>query len=345
MNQNILKYIQSYSFKVWDINRLLVTSFLKTNNINNVKNQFIKSYIINKKNSKELAQLNEFVILLKGVEFGIEELLELFEFVISPADKQVNGAVFTPKYIREFIVSESISKYKKQGKDFTTAKFGDIACGCGGFFKTIVDKLKLETKKSYSQIFKENIYGVDIQTYSIERTKILLSLCAILDGEDENHYEFNLYQGNSLSFNWSTDKAVEKNKGFDIIVGNPPYVGASKMDDETKFLLKNWSVSSSGKPDLYIPFFEIGLQNLNETGVLGYITVNTFYKSVNGRSVRNYFSKNNFDLTIIDFGGEQLFKKRSTYTCICIIGKVPSLRVNYVKSLSKNINSIKRKII
>jgi methylase of polypeptide subunit release factors len=343
MNQSILKYLKSYSYKVWDINRLLVTSFLVSNKIINVKNKFIKSYIITEKDSEELMQLNEFLILLDNIDFSIEELLELFEFVISPADKEVNGAVFTPKYIREFIVSESINKYKKQNKDFTTAKYGDIACGCGGFFKTIVDKLKFETKKSYAQIFKENIYGVDIQNYSIERTKILLTLHAILNGEDEFCFDFNLYQGNSLSFDWNTDKTIKKNNGFDIIVGNPPYVGSSKIDDETKLLLKNWSVSASGKSDLYIPFFEIGMENLNETGVLGYITVNTFYKSINGRSVRNYFSKNNYDLTIIDFGGEQLFKNRSTYTCICIIGKAPSLRVNYIKSISNRINSIKKK--
>ncbi|WP_281846460.1 Eco57I restriction-modification methylase domain-containing protein [Olleya namhaensis] len=343
MNQNILKYLKSYSYKVWDINRLLITSFLEINNIKSVKNKFIKGYIITKENNEELEQLNQFLFLLEGINFGIEELLELFEFVISPADKEVNGAVFTPKYIREFIVSESISKYKKQDGNLTNAKFGDIACGCGGFFITIVDKLKSGTKKSYSKIFKENIYGVDIQNYSIERTKILLSLHAIINKEDKLNFEFNLYQGNSLGFDWNTDKAIKKNNGFDIIVGNPPYVGSSKIDDDTKLLLKNWSVSASGKSDLYIPFFEIGMENLNSKGVLGYITVNTFYKSINGRSVRNYFSKNNFDLTIIDFGGEQLFKNRSTYTCICIIAKEPSLRINYIKRLSNNLNSIKKK--
>jgi hypothetical protein len=146
-----------------------------------------------------------------------------------------------------------------------------------------------------------------------------------------------------LSFDWNSVKEIKKNNGFDIIVGNPPYVGSSKIDDETKLLLKSWSVSASGKSDLYIPFFEIGMENLNSTGVLGYITVNTFYKSVNGRSVRNYFSKNSFDMTIIDFGGEQLFKNRSTYTCICVIGKSQSSKVKYIKSISKKISSIKKK--
>ncbi|WP_431133703.1 HsdM family class I SAM-dependent methyltransferase [Psychroserpens mesophilus] len=341
MNQNILKYLKTYSYKVWDINRLLVSSFLISNKIYYVKNKLIKSYIISDSDVNEQRQLNEFLFHLRSIDFNIEELLELFEFVISPEDKEINGAVFTPNYIREFIISETINKY--QNGNIANAKFGDIACGCGGFFKTIVDKLKLETDKTYYQIFKENIYGVDIQNYSIERTKILLSLYAILNGEDRTSFEFNLFQGNSLSFDWNSVKKIKKNKGFDIIVGNPPYVGSSKIDNKTKLLLKKWSVSASGKSDLYIPFFEIGMENLNPSGVLGYITVNTFYKSLNGRSVRNYFSKNSFDLTIIDFRGEQLFKNRSTYTCICIIGKTPSTKVKYIKSASKNISSLKKR--
>lgn len=341
MNQNILKYLKEYSYQTLDVNRLLVSSFLEVNSLINTENDFINQYKITINDESEIHKLNDFVSLLKNIKFDVEELLELFEFVISPADKEVNGAVFTPSYIRDFIVQKSINKYLNSGRNLHTAKFGDIACGCGGFFKTIVDTIKSQTNKSYFDIFRDNIFGVDIQNYSIERTKILLILHSIKNGEDRVNFEFNLYQGNSLNFDWNLIPQIHQNEGFDIIVGNPPYVGASKIDTETKLLLKNWSVSASGKSDLYIPFFEIGLENLNATGILGYITVNTFYKSLNGRSVRNYFSTNKYDLTIIDFGGEQLFKKRSTYTCICIIGKNQTNTINYVKSKSININSIK----
>jgi len=342
MNQKIIKYLSGYSYNVWDINRLLVSSFLIVNNISSVNNILINKYIVTSHNTEESQQIIEFVDLLnkENVRFGIEELIELFEFVISPADKEVNGAVFTPKYIREYIVQETINKYLITKKELSDTKFGDIACGCGGFFKTIVDTVKNQTDKSYFSIFKDNIYGVDIQVYSIERTKILLSLLAIFNGEDLDNFEFNLFQANSLEFDWNSVSSINQNNGLDIIVGNPPYVGASKIDSETKQLLKNWSVSTSGKADLYIPFFEIGMENLNDSGILGYITVNTFYKSLNGRLVRDYLSKNKYDLSIIDFGGEQLFKTRSTYTCICIIGKSQSLNIHYVKTNSCNINSI-----
>lgn len=339
MNQKVLNYLNKYSYDTKDVNRLLVSAFLVKNKIKNIQNKFIDSYIISDGN--ELSDLEHFIILLQDSSLNIEDLIELFEFVISPQDKEVNGAVFTPEYIRKYIITNSVSM--KTDKPISQFIFGDIACGCGGFFKTITEIIRKKTRKSYYDIYKDNIYGLDIQGYSIERTKILLSLLAISQDEDCEYFDFNLFEGNALDFNWSEVECICENNGFDIIVGNPPYVGATKIDAVSKYLLKNWSVSSSGKADLYIPFFQIGLENLNSTGVLGYITVNTFIRSVNGRAVRKYFSQNEFDLFIIDFGGEQLFRSRSTYTCICIVGKKQSGYIKYINTNSSKISSIEQK--
>lgn len=343
INQQIFAFLKSYSFDPKKVDRLIVSAFVKINKFDKVINKLIQNLIIEEGN-EEGFKLASFILLFEKYEqtFNLEELIELFEFVISPAEKEVNGAVYTPQYIRGYIVAETLKKVDER-KSISNLKFGDIACGCGGFFVTIVNAIRQQANLSYFEIFKNNIFGLDIQSYSIERTKILLSLLAISNGEDYTTFEFNLFRGNALDFDWKSVKAINENNGFDIIVGNPPYVGSVKIDDESKQLLKNWSVSSTGKSDLYIPFFEIGMENLNNTGILGYITVNTFYRSLNGRSVRSYFSKNKFDLSIVDFGGEQLFKKRSTYTCICIIGKTPSNYIAYVKTSSDNIGNLDSK--
>ena len=341
MNQQILKHLKDYSYDTWDVNRLLVSSFVIINNIKVVQNQFIKTYIVTETQEIEYAHLQKFVSLFNEQDFGIEELIEFFEFVISPVDKEINGAVYTPEHIRKYIVNNSITKRTEiDNVPLHNLRFADIACGCGGFFKTITENLKTHTSKSYSEIFRENIFGLDIQEYSIIRTKILLCLMAILDNEDQPEYTFNLFCGDALTFNWAHIFHNHDIDGFDIVVGNPPYVGVTKMNIETRLLMKNWAVAQSGKPDLYIPFFEIGINTLKDSGVLGYITVNTFFKSLNGRLLRTFFSSNKWDLTIIDFGGEQVFKSRSTYTCICIIRKQQIKDIKYLKTPSSQLNKI-----
>ena len=256
-------------------------------------------------------------------------------------DKEINGAVYTPRFIREFIVERAIKDHEKNGLEaISNLIIADIACGCGGFFSTITTLFREKFSKSYYDIFAQNIFGLDIQEYSIVRTKILLCLMAILNGEDKEVFQFNLFCGDALNFKWDTIESVASRGGFDIIVGNPPYVGVTKMNDTTRLLMKSWSVSLTGKPDLYIPFFQIGLENLNDTGVLGYITVNTFFKSLNGRLLRKYFSSNEIALSLVDFGNEQIFRKRSTYTCICVASKVRSAGIRFFKTASKDLNKV-----
>lgn len=344
MTNKIFGFLKGYSSSPTIINRLFVTAFVHINKLEVVKNRLVTSYLIDIEDSQESLYLQKFcdIIFQESKKLTVEDLIELFEFVISPADKEVNGAVYTPKYIREYIVNESILRSLENGNNLNDIKFGDIACGCGGFFVTITEFIKSQTNKSYYSIYSENLFGLDIKEYSIERTKILLTLLAIANGEDLLDFDFNLFLGNALSFEWNTVKEISEKGGFDVIIGNPPYVGSTKIDDESKKLLKNWSVSKSGKADLYIPFFQIGIQNLNNFGILGYITVNTFYKSLNGRALRNYFSQNNYNLSIIDFKGEQVFKRRSTYTCICLVENAFCRSIKYVSTLSHNLNKIKK---
>lgn len=174
------------------------------------------------------------------------------------------------------------------------------------------------TGRSFYDIYQESVYGIDIQEYSVERTKILLSLLALLHGEDLD-FDFNILQANTLNFNtteWNQDYTH-----FDVIVGNPPYVCSRNVDATTKEKMLQYEVCLSGHSDLYIPFFQIATEMLNDGGRLGFITMNSFIRSVNGRAVRNYFSRGIHDISILDFRGYQVFQKKSTYTCLFFLTK------------------------
>lgn len=331
MKTQIFKYLKSYSTLPIEVDRLIISAYLAINRIKVRNNIFIKSYVIEKENKIEYQCLEEFLLILKDEiqKFDLEALIELFEFVISPSDRIVNGAIYTPNYIRKYITDNSFASKKE---DLENLKIADISCGCGGFLLTASKKLKKVTRLSYREIFKNNIYGLDIQEYSINRTKILLSLLALSDGEDERSFKFNLFVDDALIFNWS--KNLKKFTGFDVILGNPPYVCARNLPEETLLKLQKFEVCKSGNSDLYIPFFQLGIQNLKDEGILGFITMNSFFKSLNGRNLREYFKQHSLNIKIIDFGTEQVFKSKNTYTCICLIEKSYNSTIKYCKSSS-----------
>jgi len=331
IHKEIATYLKEFSDNLILVNKLIVEVFLRFNNIQVTKNRLLLSCLEGNDRNK----IEQFISLIKSKngKFDFEDLTQLFEITIPVNDIITNGAVYTPKYIKDYIVSESFNALSQP--DINKITVVDIACGTGAFLHTAAEKIRKKTSKSFFEIFQKNIFGLDISGYTIERAKILLSLLAVSYGEDEEEFQFNLKVGNALSFDWEKESLAFE--GFDIVVGNPPYVRAKHLSQDTKKLLGYWEVTKSGNPDLYIPFFEIGLKFLKKTGVLGFITVNTFKRSVNARNLRDYFKSNLLNLSIIDFGNQQVFENKSTYTCVVFISKDTSDKVKYIKANPKDI--------
>lgn len=330
ISKDISKFLNELSDNLSIVNKLIVGAYLDFNKIKVKNNKLILSCI--QGNDKETVKKFIDLIKLKNEKFDFEDVIHLFETSIPSKDISVNGAVYTPNDVKYYIVEETLSKI--EDVELSNTKVADIACGTGAFLYTLAQKIKEKTNKSYFDIFQQNIYGLDISDYTINRAKILLSLLAISEGEDNKEFNFNLMIGNALDFNWQ--EKIDAFEGFDIVIGNPPYVRAKNLSEETKSLLSKWEVTKTGNPDLYIPFFEIGLKYLKTNGILGYITVNTFKRSVNARILREYFKKNLFNIKILDFGSSQIFANKSTYTCIVFIEKNKSEEVKYQKITAKD---------
>ncbi|WP_276682546.1 HsdM family class I SAM-dependent methyltransferase [Empedobacter brevis] len=334
MSKNIFKYLESYSPHPKEVDKLIVSAFIEINGLQLNNNWLLREYSISKRKSVKREKLLQFIDIVSSEikTFDIEKLIELFEFVISPSDRIVNGAIYTPSDIREYIVNQTLSNREY---NYHTVRIADIACGCSGFLYTAAKELRQTTGNNYQHIFQNQLFGLDIQEYSVTRSKLLLSLLALSEGEDVEEFHFNLHTGDALIFNWN--KVYQNFQGFEIIVGNPPYVSARNLDENAKENVKLWEVCSTGNPDLYIPFFQIGYENLAENGILGFITMNTFFKSLNGRALRNYFETNQTTIRIVDFGTQQIFKSKSTYTCICFLENTYSEFIQYYKSENKRL--------
>lgn len=300
------------------VNRLFVSSFVSLGNLQIVNNHIIRDLLIGE-DDKDFDLLQEFMAKIRHFNpapMTIEDMIALFEFVVSPADRIVTGAVYTPKYVRENIIETCFRSV--QVERMQHVRVADIACGCGGFLIDVALFLHNYTGRTFEDIYLNSIYGIDVQEYSVERTKILLSLLALLHGEDSN-FDFNILQADTLDFNTAGWNRMYTH--FDVIVGNPPYVCSRNVDAVTKGKMLRYEVCQSGHPDLYIPFFQIATEMLESDGQLGFITMNSFIRSVNGRAVRNYFSSGKHDISIVDFRGYQIFRKKSTYTCLFFLTK------------------------
>lgn len=305
------------------INRIFVTLYITYNNVSTY-NSFVSKYIINNDDEdyKVLRRVLDFLEKQSVSKLDLEDMIKLFEFVISPSDRIVTGAIYTPSKIRKRILENCFSKQQ----NLSSIRVADIACGCGGFLMDVAKFIHKKTGKSYLLVYQENIFGIDIQSYSIERCKILLNLLAISEGEC-SEFEFNLLNADTLYFHsegWNTAF-----NNFDVIVGNPPYVCGRNMEDGTKEKTKMYEVCNAGSTDLYIPFFQIAIEMIKENGMLGYITMNTFLKSLNARELRKYFMKGSYNISIVDFRGHQVFSGKSTYTCLFFLKKEKSEMLHY----------------
>lgn len=339
MNSHIFTYLRRKKLTdTLQINRLFVSAFVALRKLS-INNNHLLSELLITKEDEQYSTLQEFITLLRhsySDVIKIEDLITLFEFVISPADRIVTGAIYTPKYIRNIIIESCLVDIPI--KQMHTIRVADIACGCGGFLMDMALLLHEKTGRSFFSIYQESIYGIDIQDYSVDRTKILLSLLALIQGEDSD-FAFNVRQADSLDFNtseWNHDY-----NHFDVIVGNPPYVCSRNVDSTTKEKMLKYEVCKSGHPDLYIPFFQIATEMLNDGGKLGLITMNSFIRSVNGRSVRKFFSQGLHKISILDFRGFQVFKKKSTYTCLFFLTKNQATKsIRYAVNENGDLNSV-----
>lgn len=329
MDKKISALIDKYKDDESGLERLVVTSFARYNKLGVPEDGFLSAYDVHQKDALD----EDIAVLSKGC--SLEDVISIFELAIPCAERTTNGAVYTPKYIREYIVGHAIRQVNQPLAECLCA---DISCGCGAFLYTLAEHIHKSTGLPFADIF-HHLYGVDISGVSIRRAKILLALVALAHGETVGEKDFNFYQGDSLVFDFWNMPGVRTGGGFDIIVGNPPYVRSKHINASTKKNLSIWRTSRIGNADLYIPFFEIGLSLLKETGILGYITVNTFFKSVNARELRNYLSENMLSLRIINFGQQLVFKKKLAYTCLAFLSREKAESLLYAKADIKDIES------
>ena len=119
--------------------------------------------------------------------------------------------------------------------------------------------------------------------------------------------------------------------GFNIVIGNPPYVALQKIkDDKLKKIYKNNYKVFTGNTDLYCLFIELGSSILSKQGSLGFITSNKWIKTGYGKTLREYVLDNTEIIKLIDLKSLKIFKKADVDTSIIFFKKGNSSNLKFV---------------
>ena len=115
------------------------------------------------------------------------------------------------------------------------------------------------------------------------------------------------------------------NGGFNIVIGNPPYVSFSNMrSDYKEALRKAFPTVAAGRADLYVYFYGKGLDLLSKGGYLCYITPNKFMRSVYGKGLRKYLSNSRDLISVYNFGDLPVFDAEAYPSIVTVKNAPPS---------------------
>ena len=112
------------------------------------------------------------------------------------------------------------------------------------------------------------------------------------------------------------------NDGFDIVIGNPPYIQLQNNGGELAKLYESCGYKTYAKTgDIYCLFYERGYQLLKPNGHLCYITSNKWMRAGYGEKTREFFAKNTNPQLLIDFAGVKIFESATVDTNILLFAK------------------------
>ena len=107
--------------------------------------------------------------------------------------------------------------------------------------------------------------------------------------------------------------------GFDIVIGNPPYIRQEELGTLKDYLKKDYEVYT-GTADILVYFYELGLRVLKQNGKFSFITSNKFMRANYGKPLRSFLGNYNLD-EIIDFGDAPVFGGIAAYASIVNLQK------------------------
>lgn len=216
--------------------------------------------------------------------------------------------VFTPTYIVKKMLDEVGYTVDLYGKKFLENSCGDGQILCEAIKRYIEDcKRCCIAADDIIDGLKRDFFAVEYDKINFENCKKNLDIVAKSYGL--NDVEWNIVNDDFLS--------LEIKSTFDFIVGNPPYISYTNIDEENRrFIRQNFASCKKGKSDYCYPFIELSLKHLSKNGKMAYLIPTNILKNVFAQDLRNILLDK--ITKIFDYTTEKIFKNVLTSSSIIV---------------------------
>ncbi|EAI8629179.1 class I SAM-dependent DNA methyltransferase [Campylobacter lari] len=219
-------------------------------------------------------------------------------------------------YADKTLIAKEIKNLKESFKNFCLKdKFAkeikQLTNGANEYSKKYGDFLAQDEKdENFRAFFSKNMFEFDFDESEAKKEfkKLKKLYESIFDLESANPFEWR------FEFSEVLDEGGNF-QGFDLIIGNPPYIRQEDIKELKPNLAKNYKVYK-GTSDIYTYFYELGFNVLKQNGVLSFITSNKYTRAGYGEALREFLLKNTTLLEYIDLNGIKVFDSATVDTSI-----------------------------
>lgn len=266
------------------------------------------------------------------------------------ADARRSGTVYTPRFLVRWMVSEALSRWlasrlsacgdasaEREAALLRGMRVLDLSAGAGAFTMGLLHELVCRRKRLQPDLsesalvrmaIEENIYGVDVDAEALEVARFRFR-CALLAAGDDSPCRDHLLCGDSLDMSssgvWCGELApVMESGGFDLVIGNPPFVG-EKGNRELFERLKASSLAAycSSRMDYWYVFACVGLDALRPGGMMHLVVPNRWLANAGAAPLRRKILKECAHLAMSDFGPCRVFEPARVHTMTLLAEKGP----------------------
>jgi len=277
---------------------------------------------------------------------ALGQIYEQYLTRVQAEDRKQQGIYYTPLFVVRYIVRNTVLKALAAARErggiaaARQIRVLDPACGSGSFLIAAFDALDAwlrdhdaslqDDSERYQHILRENLYGVDLDPRAVEVAMLNLWLKAVHQRQKLPAIP-NIRHGDSLideEFDWHKEfpqvfaaGGFDSGGGFDVVIGNPPYVRQEALTAEFKQYAREKYRSYTGRADLYVCFYERAHELLKAGGHFGFVSSNKFMRADYGKGLRRYLLETARLEEIVDMSGEKVFEQASVDSAIVLTQK------------------------